>query len=276
MPGAQTDTAKRLEFDVTAPLSMGLAQGKRDFHESDGLSPSLRFTVRPVQFPRRQTIWLAPKGGERDARQRAQFDAKTWRRLTPEIEGSLSFVTRGLGMVNASKEPTTTIGTLSHGQAYSSAEYGHGEFYEIEINITDSDFNQIRDIFLSGKSPSGISIWSPDIEYGNAPDGSDKVWEIETDSHGTVAKIVGFSLGFSTDIPRVDVGLKKTEGEEENEREETAKLKQAILHSREDIQLLCFGQAALNSSVVGLRRQVYILIAVAIVIAIFTALHLKF
>lgn len=179
-------------------------------------------------------------------------------------------------MVDASEEPTTIIGTLFHGQAYSSAEYGHNEFYEIEIKIADNDFNQIRDIFLSGKPLTGISIWSPDIEYGDAPDGSDKVWEVETDTHGTVAKIVGFSLGFSTDIPRVDVGLKKTENEEENEREETAKLKEAILHSREDIQLLCFGQAAMNATLAGLRRQVSILIVVGVVIAIVTAFHLRF
>ena len=179
-------------------------------------------------------------------------------------------------MIDASKEPTSTIGTLCHLQAYSSADFGQGESYEIEINITDNDFNQIRDIFPSGKPPSGISVWTPNIEYGNAPDGRDKVWEVETDTHGTVAKIVGFSLGFSTDIPRVGVGLKKTENEEENEREETAKLKEAILHSREDIQLLCFGQAAMNATLAGLRRQVYILIAVGVVIAIITAFHSRF
>jgi hypothetical protein len=82
-------------------------------------------------------------------------------------------------------------------------------------------------------------------------------------------------LAFSTDIPRVGVGPKKTENEEENEREETAKLKEAILHSREDIQLLCFGQAAINATLTGLRRQVYILIAVGVVIAIITAFRFR-
>jgi hypothetical protein len=172
--------------------------------------------------------------------------------------------------------PTSTIGTLTYGPAYSGADYGHGEFYNIEINLTEKDFNQLRDIFLSGKPPSAISIWTPDIEYGNAPDGSDKIWEALGTTYGTDAKIVGFSLGFSTDIPRVGVGLKKTETEEESEREETAKIKEAILHSREDIQLLCYGQATMNSSVAGFRKQIDILIAVAVIIAIITALHFRF
>ena len=78
MTATQKEPAKRLEFDITAPLSMELSLGKRDFYESEGLSPSLRFAIRPVQFPRRQEIWLAPKGGERNARQRMQFDSKAY------------------------------------------------------------------------------------------------------------------------------------------------------------------------------------------------------
>ncbi len=144
--------------------------------------------------------------------------------------------------------PTPTIGTLFHIPAYASADYGHAESYNIEINLNESDCNQIRSIFLSGRPPSGISIWTPDVDYGNAPDGSDKIWDIWESEHTTFAKIVGFSLSFCTDIPRVGVGLRKTEDEEENEREEMEKINEAILHSRDDIQLLCYGQSALNSS----------------------------
>jgi hypothetical protein len=86
-------------------------------------------------------------------------------------------------------------------------------------------------------------------------------------------------LGFSVDIPRVEIGLKKTENEEEGEREETEKIKTAILHSREDIQLLCYQQAALNTSFSGLRKQIGLLISVAVVIAVIAAIatfHFKF
>lgn len=271
-------TAKRLEFEITAPLSMGLSLGELgNSHDSSAsLSSSLKFTIIPVQYPRRQDIWLAPKGGEEDARQRIKSNRKTWRLLTPEIEGSLSFVTRSLGMIDASTESTSTIGTLSHGQALLDPSYGHGEFYEIEISITDGDFDQIRGIFLNGKPPSRISIWTPDIEYGIAPDGSDKIWEVETDTHGTVAKIIGFSLGFSTDIPRVGVGPRKTENEEENEQEQTRNLKEDILRCREGIQALCYGQANINAALAGIRTQVYIIIAVGIIVAIVAALHSKF
>jgi hypothetical protein len=256
---------------------MGLSRGKTGLDEVEHLSPWLRFSICPPKFPNRQDIWLVPKGEGNEGTTRIEFDHQTWRRLTSEIEGSLSFVTRGLAIIEqASDVPTSTIGTLFHFPALASADFGHAESYNIEINLNESDFNQIRDIFLSGKSPSGISIWTPDVEYGNAPDGSDKIWEVYESKHSTFAKIVGFSLSFSTDIPRVGVGLRKTEDEEENEREETVKIKEAILHSREDIQLLCYGQSALNSSLSGLRKQINIVIVVAIVIAIITALHFRF
>jgi hypothetical protein len=92
MTAMQKETAKRLEFDITAPLSMGLSQGKRDIYESEGLSPSLRFTIHPAQCPRRQEIWLAPKDGERNARHRLQFDSKTWRLLGSKPNQALGIV----------------------------------------------------------------------------------------------------------------------------------------------------------------------------------------
>jgi hypothetical protein len=145
----------------------------------------------------------------------------------------------------------------------------------IEVNLPGNELSQIRDAFLMGRQPIAITIWTPDVEYGVAPDGSQKVWGVRDDV-STFAAIVGFSLALSTDIPRIGVGPKKTENEEEEELEEAAKLREVILHSREDIQLLCYGHAALNSSVAGLRRQIYILIAVAIVIAIIAVFHPKF
>jgi hypothetical protein len=278
MATAREKTPKSLDFEITAPLAMGLSKGKgwgRD--ESEHLSPWLRFTVCPSKFPDRQEIWLVPRSEGNEGTKRLGFDRKTWRRLTPEIEGSLSFVTRGLAIIEeASDVPTSTIGTLSYGPAFDDAEYGHAEFYNIEINLNEKDFNHIRDIFLRGKSPSGITIWTPDVEYGNAPDGSDTFWEVWETKHSTFAKITGFSLAFSMDIPRVGVGLKKSENEEENEREEAGKIKTAIMHSREDIQLLCYQQAALNISFGGLRKQINVLISIAVVIAIIAALHFKF
>jgi hypothetical protein len=277
MTATREKTSRSLSFEITAPLAMGLSMGKAGLDEAEHPSPWLRFSICPSKFPDRQEIWLVPKSEGNEETKRTGFDRKTSRRLTSEIEGSLSFVTRGLAIIEeASDVPTSTIGTLSHGPEYASADYGHPEFYHIEINLNESEFNLIRDIFLSGKPPSGISIWTPDVEYGYASDGSDKTWEVWESKHGTFAKIVGFSLSFSTDILRVGVGLKKSEHEEENEREEMAKIKEAILHSREDIQLLCYGQSALNSSLSGLRKQINIVIAVSIVIAIIAALHFRF
>ncbi len=75
------------------------------------------------------------------------------------------------------------------------------------------------------------------------------------------------------DISRAGLGLKKTENEEENDKEETTKLKGAILHSREDIQLLCYRQAGMNAAIAGLRKPINIFIAV--VVAVVAALRLR-
>lgn len=272
MIATRKKTAKSLEFEITAPLAMGLSKGSTWLEESADASFWLRFSVCPLRFPSRQDIYLTPKEEDTDGATEIKYDSKKWRRLTPEIEGSLQFNMRSLADQEATDDTKAPIGILSHGPEYSSADYGHAEFYRIEINLPENEFRQIRDTFLTGKPPTSITIWTPDVEHGAAPDGSDKVWAV-WDAHSTFATIVGFALALSTDIPRVGIGLKKTENDEENDAEETAKLKEAILHSREDIQLLCYGQAAMNSAIVGLRKQINVLIAIAIVIAVIVALR---
>jgi hypothetical protein len=259
---------------------MGLTKGDRgQARVENDLSPWVSFTICPQKF--RQDIWLAPKVEEKNKTKRVSFDSKTWRCLTPEIEGSLSFVTGRLAIIeDVSELPTSTIGTLAYSPAFHHAEYGHAESYHIEINLNEKDFNHIRDIFLGGRSPSVITISTPDVEFGNSPNGSEKIWKVLETEYSTYAKITGFSMAFSTDIPRIGgIGLKKTENEEESEREETEKIKTAILHSREDIQLLCYQQAALNTSFGGLRKQMNTLISVAVAIAVVTAIaafHIRF
>lgn len=268
MVDARKKTAKRLEFEITAPLAMGLSKGDTELKESNDAAFWLRFSVCPARYPSQQTIYLVPKEAETDDTTRTKYDFQKRRRLTHEVEGSLHFNMRSLADQEASEESKPDIGELSHGPEYSDREYGHAEFYYIEINLPEDEFRQIRDIFLSGKSPTSIAIWTPDVEYDVGPDGSDKVWPV-WDAHSTFATIVGFSLALSTDIPRVEIGLKKTE----NDAEETTKHKAAILHSREDIQLLCFGQAAMNAAIIGLRKQISILIGVVIVFAVVASLH---
>jgi hypothetical protein len=99
MAATREKTALGLQFEVTAPLAMGLSKGEAGLlRGSKELSPTLSFTICQPQFPIRQDIWLVPKDEKRDPTKRIafEFDRKTWRRLTPDIKGSLSFVTRGL------------------------------------------------------------------------------------------------------------------------------------------------------------------------------------
>ncbi len=275
MVATRMKIAKPLMFEITAPLGMGLSKGSTGREESVGASYSLNFSVCPSKFSSRQNIYLAPTGEDTGGAMPIEYATKKLRQLTAEIEGSLQFNMRSLPEQEVTDGAKAPIGELSHIPEYSSGDNGHAEFYCIEIGLPENEFRYIRDIFLAGKPPTSITIWTPDVEHGVAPDGSDKVWAV-SDVHGTFATIVEFGLAFSTDLPRVGVGIKKTERDEENDAEEITKLKEAILHSREDIQLLCYGQAAMNAAIVGLRKQINVLIAVVIGIAIVMILHFRF
>jgi hypothetical protein len=271
MTAMREKTEKSLRFEITAPVAMVLSGGKMGFGTSADAAMWLKFSVCPKKFPNRQEIYLVPKEEETDSAAQVKgiprFDVERWRRLTSETEGLLEFHRQPQTDQEAYDEAKRNIGELSHCPKSS----GSAEFYFIKINLPENEFRQTLDAFLTGKPPQTITIWTPDVEYGS-PDSI--VWEV-WDAYSTFATIVGFNLSFSTDIPRVGVGLKKTENDEENDTEETTKLKEAILHSREDIQLLCCGQANMNSAIAGLRKQTNVLIAVAIIIAVILTLGFK-
>ena len=63
--------------------------------------------------------------------------------------------------------------------------------YGIELQLTEQEFSVVQALFAVGKHPLGGSIATPDLQYGNAPDGSDKEWDIVDCPY---AKITGFEL----------------------------------------------------------------------------------
>ena len=142
-------TAKRLAFEITAPLAMGLSKGSTGLEESTDASFWLNFSVCPSKFPNRQTIYLTPKEEDTDSATEIKYNTEKWRQLTPEIEGSLRFNMRSIADQEAADDAKALIGTLSHSPEYSSADYGHAEFYHIEINLPENEFRQIRDTFLT-------------------------------------------------------------------------------------------------------------------------------
>lgn len=262
---------RTLGFDIGAPLGMGLLKEEDKLGKLSTLLPWLKFSLTPLQYPDKQDIWLFYK--PEDESELKNTDRKR-RRLTADIEGSVSFITRRPESNEAGDgEAVSNTGTLSHYPRFDDAQYGHVEFYNIEIRVSEKDLNKIIRRLLSGKPPTRISIVTPDVEYGYAPDGSDAVWEVWETNHGTYARIVHFSLNFSTDIPRVGVGPKRAEDEEEREREQASSVRAAILQSREDIRLLCQQQATMNGALSGLRRQLTSLTCIMLFIAIVVALR---
>src|ERR1700730_8696419 len=138
MTATREKTAKPLGFEITEPLAMGLWKGKTGLGESADTSLWLRFSVCPSKLSSRQDIYLAPKEEERDDATLIRYDSKKWRRLTPEIKGSLQFNMRSPANQEAGDATKPPIGQLSHSPEYSSSDYGWAESYYIEINLPEN------------------------------------------------------------------------------------------------------------------------------------------
>jgi hypothetical protein len=269
------NTEKRLSFEVIEPHSMGFSLGRTGLGASDD-SPSswLSFSIVPDKFPVKQNVWLLQTKIDTHAPSESQKSDEPKRRLlTASIKGTLHFRMLSLDPDKAGNRTTVGVGALTYVPEYSSSDYGHNECYEIEVYLPEKEFTLIRSLFVSGKPPSAISIWTPDIAYGVAPDGSDKVWNVG--SGFSTANIVGFSISFSTEIQRIIVGVKKTENETEKNAEDVLKTRQEIIESRHDIQLLCFGLSEVKTTLSSLRKQLNILIVIAAIIALFIAMRFR-
>lgn len=257
-----------LEFEIIEPLSMGLSLGDRGtWGSSVSVSPWLQFSIAPSKYPAsKQNIYIV-SSKDSGSNSPPSIDGKEKKKLSSNIAGNIRF---SILPIDADKSERWSY--LTYVPEFSDSEYGHEEFLSMVLNLSENEFAQIRNLFVNGKPPSSISIWTPDVESGYAPDGSDKIWDVSSKREVT---ILGFSLNFSIEKPRVLVGIKKTENEQELQAEEEQKLKQAVIESRQDLQLLCYGLSEIKSSLGGLSKQLSTIIVIAILIAIFMAMHLK-
>jgi len=278
-----------LRFDVIEPTGMSLSLGDVGWHESsfENSTQALVFSIKPCKYPDTQEIWLlSSEEKEANASESNPAEGKQKRRLTAEIEGTLivttkppdfklrrpfDSVSKKIKNETAPQTSTPCIGYLTYHPELRTPGYRReNEVYQIKVQMPEKEFSQIRGLFASGKPPLTISIDTPDIGYGNSHDGSVKTWDV---SLNQVVDIVGVCIIFSTEAPRVMVGAKKTELELEIQAEEEKQLKRAILESRQDIQLLCYGMYDIKMALGKLHKQFNALFILIVIIAVIFGLH---
>ena len=255
-----------LNFEVSEPKAMGLRNGGADLSDRSWLT----FAVKPPEGFRKQSIWLlsdVPVNAKEGTGTGFKSGTRWKRRLTASTPGTLY-------LRNANPAATDTNGSnVSWCHEFSHPEHYQEECYAIEILLPEQEFSDVRNLFAAGKSPATVSVLTSDIGYGNAPDGSDRDWDIGATPN---LKISGYSIGLSVQPSRVLVGPAQTDTEVEHAAERAEEVRLAILHSREDVQLLCLTLANTNAQIATIRWQLNVLIvvfAVSLAAAVLSHLH---
>lgn len=265
MSGHQQRTVS-LSFDVTEPRAMGLRRGDADLPDRSWLT----FAIKPSTGFRKQSIWLlsdVPADAKEGTGTGFKSGTRWKRQLTESTSGTLYLHNANPALADANSSNVMWCHEFSHPEHYQE------ECYTIEIVLPEQEFADVRSLFASGKSPSTVSVLTSDIRYGNAPDGSDRDWDIGTTPD---LKVSGYSIGMSVQPSRVLVGPAQTDIEVERAAERAEEVRLAILHSREDVQLLCLTLANTNTQISTLRLQLKVLIiifAVSLAAAILGHLH---
>ena len=129
------------------------------------------------------------------------------------------------------------------------------------MTISEADFDKIIMLLAAGKHPSSVSIYTDEITFGNAPDGSDREWNV---SEVRDATIVGCFLSLAVEPPRVLVGPKMSEAETEAAAENEEAFRRQATETAGGIQALCSGLAATNALLAALRAQFAALIILSL------------
>lgn len=266
MSGHQQPTVS-LNFDVSEPKAMRLRRGYADLPDRSWLT----FAIKPPTGFREQIIWLlsdVPVDAKEGTGTGFKSGNRWQRQLTANTPGTLYLHNANPAAADANGSSITWCREVSH------SEYYQEECYTVEILLPEQEFSDVRNLFASGKPPSTISVDTSDIKYGSAPGGSSREWDIETTPH---LKISGYIIGMSVKPSRVLVGPAQTDIEVEPAAERAEEVRLAVLHSREDIQLLCLTLSKTNMQIAALRWQLNMLIAVFAVLltaAIFNRLYM--
>lgn len=257
-----------LRFNVGEARSIGFATGTEIFLPE---SPWMSFSLVPADYPSKQIIWMRsddPKNSGTGKETKLERDGKWLWQLTKKTPGTLFLRSVKLG---ASVKGDGS--NLSWSPETSGSDYFFEESFGVDLLVPEGDFVDIRALMAAGKPPTKIVVYTPDVASGDAPDGSDKHWQVDTMSF---AKITAFSIEMSVASPMVLIGPAQSENEIEEASQRTEEARLAILHSREDIQLLCFGQATTNALLGMIRWQlnaVLTMSAVSLVIVVLGYLH---
>ena len=177
---------KCLSFVIVEPVSMGLSFGKKGLLGCNH-SSWMEFSINVALV--KQAIFLLSPADDTNININdvgSKPEGTKRRLLTKEIEGTLWL--RSVSEASPTETESSSIkkessfGCLTYIPKFSSSDYGYNESYVMDVHLPEQELILIRSLFASGKPPSSIYIWTPDVEYGFDSDGSTKYWDVGSKS----------------------------------------------------------------------------------------------
>jgi hypothetical protein len=174
---------KDVRFRILDETSAGLQIG--NIGAGSDASPWVTYAIAPVLHPDKQTVYLDT--GPRDER----FTSKGSRWHSGKIPGTVRF-----RLPPAGDEPTS-FGSLSHRPAVDDPEHGREESYHIEAWLPPAAMDNLWHSIRDGRPPIRLGIYTAEIDFGIAPDGSDRRWNIE-EKHSSQVGLEGIIVDYAT------------------------------------------------------------------------------
>jgi hypothetical protein len=217
-----------IEFEVTGLSSSGFrAEGE------SGAASWVSFDIRQPSYPLRSApIYLVCGRGEAPQGDQHNEQTPKRRQLPENIAGTL--VIRA-GPVDGAKALGSALGTLSYNAAWTVGKHSEPEGYSVSLHLRNQDCERIQQLAFTGRIPSLVTIYTPDIEYDYHGDHRILNWNINEDfheqSHGQFGDAKIFDVHFAYPSYPLSVFAENNAGEFViREREErSAQISQAIL-----------------------------------------------
>jgi hypothetical protein len=125
----------------------------------------LRFAIRLPGYPRKELIYVKYKRDiGPDPEQSVGGDAPQVKLFKEAISDE------AIGTLNVRRQETSDslcpppdIGRFSYWQAWNYKDYSEQESFDIQVHLTDADFDRLERWVLGGRYPSMVTIYTPDI-----------------------------------------------------------------------------------------------------------------
>jgi len=256
-----------LYFDIIEPRSVAMRRGEASLYSRDVSWVSFKVAPDRIGYPR-QIIWLVSEENSpigKKCRPGSVRDGKRHRMLTDETDGFLRLRCFHGQQVEGNSEERDGISWCFE---HSSSDFYQAECYEIQVTLSEADFDKIILLISAGRYPSSIYVHTEEIPFGNAPDASDREWNL---SDSSFAAITGCFISTDIEPTRVLVGPKPTEAEEEAAAERESEAARQSADTANGVAALCSGLASTNAllnAALFKSSALILLVAAVLVVAV--------